>query len=221
MKFHLVMIVKDEAPVIERCLASVRPVISKWTIVDTGSTDSTKQLIWNALKDINGSLYDRPWVNFEHNKSEAIRLAEQEPGPEYILHMDADDVLLVPSGWTVENLTKDAYNIEVRHGSIRHHRPHIFRAGHGFKFVGAVHEYLTSNKPHQIDFLDGIVYQCIGGGNRGTDSVLKFQRDAEMLEKALEKNPDEPRNTFYLAQSYKDLAGEMSARVPIRHHSCW
>ena len=32
------MIVKNEAPVIERCLASVRPWVDYWVIVDTGST---------------------------------------------------------------------------------------------------------------------------------------------------------------------------------------
>ena len=35
---NLCMIVKNEAHVIERCLASVLPLIDKWSIVDTGST---------------------------------------------------------------------------------------------------------------------------------------------------------------------------------------
>ena len=32
------MIVKNEAHVIRRCLDSVRPFVSHWVIVDTGST---------------------------------------------------------------------------------------------------------------------------------------------------------------------------------------
>ena len=36
------MIVKNEAPVIGRCLASVLPFVDRWVIVDTGSTDGTQ-----------------------------------------------------------------------------------------------------------------------------------------------------------------------------------
>ena len=36
------MIVRDESAVIERCLASVRPHVDHWVIVDTGSVDDTR-----------------------------------------------------------------------------------------------------------------------------------------------------------------------------------
>ena len=36
------MIVRNEAPVIRRCLDSVMPIIDSWVIVDTGSTDGTQ-----------------------------------------------------------------------------------------------------------------------------------------------------------------------------------
>ena len=41
----LSMIVKDEAPNIERCLESVAPYIDYYIICDTGSTDNTKEII--------------------------------------------------------------------------------------------------------------------------------------------------------------------------------
>jgi len=41
----LVMIVKNEAHVIRRCLESVRPLIDTWLIIDTGSTDGTQRLL--------------------------------------------------------------------------------------------------------------------------------------------------------------------------------
>ena len=40
-KICLNMIVKNEEPVIERCLATVKPHIDYWVIVDTGSSDNT------------------------------------------------------------------------------------------------------------------------------------------------------------------------------------
>lgn len=57
----LSMIVKDEAPVIERCLASVRPLLDSWCVVDTGSSDDTPQKVARALAGLPGTLHHRPW----------------------------------------------------------------------------------------------------------------------------------------------------------------
>lgn len=58
------MIVRIESAVIERCLASVRGHIDAWVIVDTGSTDDTKEKIRDALKGIPGALHECLWRNF-------------------------------------------------------------------------------------------------------------------------------------------------------------
>jgi len=48
----LMMIVKNEKDVILRCLKSVLPIIDYWTIVDTGSTDGTQDIIKSFLQKI-------------------------------------------------------------------------------------------------------------------------------------------------------------------------
>ena len=63
------MIVKDEAHIIQRCLASVKPLIDSWLIVDTGSTDGTQTVIREILHDVPGEIVERPWVNFAHNRA--------------------------------------------------------------------------------------------------------------------------------------------------------
>src|SRR5216684_6417673 len=55
------MIVKNEAHVIARCLASVRGVIDAWVIVDTGSTDKTKDRVRSLLSGIPGELHESKW----------------------------------------------------------------------------------------------------------------------------------------------------------------
>ena len=71
----LCMIVKNEVTVIERCLRSVMGFIDRWVIVDTGSSDGTQALVRETLQAIPGELHERPWQDFGHNRSEALRLA--------------------------------------------------------------------------------------------------------------------------------------------------
>ena len=70
------MIVRDEAHVISRCIKAARPHINSYCIVDTGSTDRTKEIVKELLADIPGDIHDRPWINFGHNRTEALQLAQ-------------------------------------------------------------------------------------------------------------------------------------------------
>src|ERR1700761_8914059 len=100
------MIVRDEAPVIGRCLASVRGLVDHWVVVDTGSTDGTQDLVRAAMAGVPGFLVEREWVDFGHNRTEAVQLAR--PHADYSLVIDADEELIVPEGWSWPELTADS-----------------------------------------------------------------------------------------------------------------
>ena len=46
-----------------------------------------------------------------------------------------------------------------------------------------------------------------GGERKG-----RWERDAQLLEQELERSPDDPRVTFYLAQTYRDMARQSDSR---------
>jgi glycosyltransferase involved in cell wall biosynthesis len=91
------MIVKDEAHIIHESLKATLPLIDTYCIVDTGSVDDTIQKIRDFYSDkgISGEIHERPWKNFGHNRSEALKLCDGKM--DYILVIDADDLMGFPS----------------------------------------------------------------------------------------------------------------------------
>ena len=198
MRICLSMIVKNEAAVIERCLASVKPWIHAWAIADTGSTDGTQERVRHAMAGLPGELIERPWVDFSTNRNEALRLAARHG--DYALLIDADDTL-VSSGFG--ELTADCYDMVVHFRSMTFRQPHLLRLGKGFFYTGVTHEYIDCAEPYTQDTLKNTVYRLGDDGARRT-SGRKYVEDARMLENALEAEPGNTRHRFYLAQSYRD-----------------
>src|SRR5215213_7941349 len=114
------MIVRNEATVIRRCLDSVRPLIDSWVIVDTGSTDGTQSIIREHLRDLPGELFERPWVDFGHNRNEALELGRGRA--EYLFFIDADEVLVLHDRFELPRLTHGGYECQMRLGPVTYSR---------------------------------------------------------------------------------------------------
>ncbi|MGW7432047.1 glycosyltransferase [Streptomyces sp. NPDC054861] len=203
----LCMIVKNEARVIERCLASVRDLVDTWVISDTGSTDGTRQLVRDALDGIPGELREEPWVNFGHNRTLNIRHARGRA--DYLLLLDAD--LVIERAGPLPELTADAYLL--RHaGALEYRIKRLVRGDLPWRYEGVTHEYLTIEQGHPQSHvsahLDALVVKDFADGGSRHD---KFERDARLLSAELERDPDDPRTVFYLAQTLRDLGRSAEA----------
>lgn len=204
------MIVKNEAHVIARCLASVRPFVDAWVVVDTGSTDGTQDLVRRLLADLPGELHERPWKDFGRNRSEAIELARGHG--DYLFTIDADEVLQLPDGFERPALGTDAYALRVAYGDVRYDRVCLIDARLPWRWVGVLHEYLECGRPVERPLLAGPVVQVHSDGARSQQDVqVKYAQDARVLEAALRDEPDNTRYVFYLAQSYRDSGQHESA----------
>lgn len=82
----LCMIVKNEERLLARCLDSVADLMDEIIIVDTGSTDKTKEIAARYTDKI----YDFEWIN---DFAAARNFAFSKAGMEYIYSADADEVL--------------------------------------------------------------------------------------------------------------------------------
>ena len=202
----LAMIVKDESAVIERCIASVKPLISNWVIVDTGSSDDTCERIERALGDVPGSLYRRDWVDFGHNRTELMQLAHGVGT--HLLLLDADMTVRVEGEFVDRGNDQEL----LRHdGDPSYWIPRLVRSDRPWHYVGSTHEFLAGEGDITRGNCDAFVIEHHGdGGSRGD----KFERDARLLARSLERDPDDRRSTFYLAQTLRDL-GQTSRAIEL------
>lgn len=207
----LSMIVKNESEVIRRCLDSVRPLIDYWVIVDTGSTDGTQKLIHDIMASIPGELYERPWVDFAHNRNEALSLAR--PKADYSLIIDADDFVELSIDCAIGRLDKDSYLVAISDTGIAYQRVQLVSNKLPWQYRGVLHEFLTCEGAKSQDRLAGMLMRRNHDGARRRDPNT-YSRDATVLEAALTTETDDSmraRYTFYLAQSYRDCGQEEKA----------
>jgi len=195
------MIVKNEAPVIRRCLESVRPLVDHWVIVDTGSTDGTQGIVRECLRELPGELYERPWKDFAHNRSEALALARGRG--DYVFFIDADEVLEIAADFVLPELDADSYDLRILFGGCSYTRKQLVRGALPWRYEGVVHEYIVCAQAGTEAFLPGLQTVPHGDGARARDPET-YRRDVRLLEQALAEDPDNARHVFYLAQSYRD-----------------
>ncbi|MBS0625775.1 MAG: glycosyltransferase [Verrucomicrobia bacterium] len=197
------MIVKNEAKVIKRCLTSVKPFIDYWVISDTGSTDGTQEIIREFMKDIPGELMERPWVDFSHNRNEVLRQSKGKG--DFLLFIDGDEWLEIAPDFVMPNFEKDCYvaSVRVSDGSV-YQRVLIINNRIPWEWKGVVHEDIHPTKINGYEFLKGLTnVSNTGDGYRSSDPK-KYLKDAEVLKRAFEKEPDNCRYAYYLAQCYEE-----------------
>jgi glycosyltransferase involved in cell wall biosynthesis len=194
------MIVKDESKAIIGLLESVKGIIDAWLIVDTGSTDGTQEMIRNYLKDIPGELVERPWVNFGHNRNEALDLAREMA--DYMLTVDADHRVVVLDSFDKSKLWQDFYMIKLTGKGSDHYRPLLFSNDPNWTWEGVIHETLVSPHKMQGELLKDLYVECDSMEGRRSQDPRKYYKDAECIKKAIEEDPENSRYYFYLAESY-------------------
>lgn len=145
----LCMIVKNEEKSLARCLDSVREIADEIVIVDTGSTDRTREI----AKEYDCRIVDYEWKD---HFADARNFAFSQAEGEYILWLDADDVFEEKDrqqllDWRERlDLSIDGLSMEYHlafdgSGNVSHklRRNRLVRRDKGFEWHGAVHEYLA------------------------------------------------------------------------------
>lgn len=149
----LCMIVRNEEAVLGRCLDSIRDVVDEIVVVDTGSSDQTKEI----ARRYTDKVFDFQWVD---DFSAARNFSFSKASMEYCMWLDADDVLLEPDAKALMELKKTldpavrvvmlpyhtAFDTE-GNPVFSYYRERLIRNGQGLFWQGAVHETITPVQP--------------------------------------------------------------------------
>lgn len=210
MTVALVMLVKDEEAVLERCLTSARPLIDRWTLVDTGSTDGTIEIANRVLAGMTGCVVQRPWVDFGTNLTGALALARDQA--DWILRLDADMTIEAHPdllAWLATDPLPevDAWNVEVQDHGIRYRLPLLIRGGLDWEYKGPTHEWLDY-QGRTVNSLLGLTVTHHGDGSNRDG---KLERDLVLLADGAASG--DPRSVFYTAETLRFLGRTQSAIV--------
>jgi hypothetical protein len=192
---------KDEERYIQPTLLAAKPLIDHWTVVDTGSTDRTREIVQDTMADLPGELIERPWVNWGANWTEAVALAA--PHTDWVLRLDADwKVSTVPGTRDWLNADPDpecaAWKVPIWDSGMTWLLPLILRSSVPWEYRGACHEYLVGpGKQRQMLGLE-IAHMRPGG-----HEPERFHEYIRLL--ADDAAAGEPRAVFYTAESYRFL----------------
>jgi len=200
----LCMIVKNEEAQLADCLSSVEGIADEIIIADTGSTDSTKEIAGKFTDKI----FDFSWVD---DFSAARNFSFSKATMDYILWLDADDVLLPEDREKLKKLKEELdpavdavmmkYNIAFdKSGAVTfsYYRERLSRRERQFLWREPVHEYLATGGK--------IIHTDIAVTHR-KQKASSSDRNLTIYRRILDGGGElTPRGLYYYARELKDHA---------------
>jgi GT2 family glycosyltransferase/tetratricopeptide (TPR) repeat protein len=223
-RVSLCMIVKNEEANLPACLASAADLVDEVVVVDTGSTDRTREIArqWGAR------VVDFAWVDsFAAARNESLRHATGD----WAFWLDADDRLDEPNRARLRELFAGLGDeiaafvmqclcpSEAAAGATVVQHVRLFRNHPQLRWQHRVHEQILP------------AVRALGGAVRWTDIVIqhtgytdpafrrrKLERDLRLLHLEEAEQPEHPFTLFNLGSVYLDL-GEPSRALPLLRRS--
>jgi|GEM_PF-474098 len=202
----LCMIVKNEERFLRACLDSVRGAVDEICIVDTGSTDRTREI----AAEFGARVVERPWRNdFAWARNEALALATRR----WILVLDADETLRpesIPTLRTLASVPAGTVGLWVRcfnhvddyagTGASSHAIARVFPNNPRIRYMSPIHEYVACDGAdtgiearHGSLAIDHYGYLGAIVKERG-----KAERNLAIIQAAVESEPNNPFHWYNL-----------------------
>lgn len=213
--------IRNEGKIIRRCLESAKSIIDAVFVLDTGSTDNTKEQVNSFLTEYNipGKICEEKFVDFGTSRSKSFHLARQylredlkwDERNTYGLLLDADHILVVRPPFDKQNMIGQFDHYKLRQkDTCSYYNIRLIRMSENWICVGKTHEVWTvKNKDSHV----GAIVQdkdliWIDDKSDGGCKADKYERDERLLLAGLDEDIDidlRSRYYFYLGQTYNAL----------------
>ena len=201
--------VKNGGPQFEKMLLDNMPYFDKWTILDTGSTDDTIDIINRVLVGKKkGQLFQEPFINFRDSRNRCLDLA----GNSCKFLTMLDDTYVIQGGLR-KFLTEvrgdqlaTSFTIYIQSDDTIYGSNRIIKNKSGLRYVHRIHEVITDKNniniviPKELVTIDDRRFDYME-----TRTMERKQLDLKLLFEEVEENPHDPRAYYYLAQTYNLL----------------
>ena len=214
---HMTMIVKNAGDNFKNILKENLSIIDRWTILDTGSTDNTIDIINKFLVDKKkGKLYQEPFINFRDSRNRCLDLAGRECkfcimlDDTYIVKENLRDFLNIVRG----DQFSDSFSLFIKSNDNVYNSNRIIKSESNLRYIHKIHEVIShmNNKNIIIPLKNAHIfdYRSDYMENR---TINRKEYDLKILFEEYDEDPTDPRNLYYIAQTYNimekyDLAFE-------------
>lgn len=198
ISISLCMIVKNEEKTLGRCLDSIKDIVDEINIIDTGSTDKTKEIALSYTDRV----YDFKWCD---DFAKARNFSFSKATKEYIMWLDADDVILPKDREKLkklkENLDKTIdivmfkYNLNLDENGVpalSYNRERLLKRDKKYIWKSPIHEAIELTG--KIEYMDIAVTHKKEANNNPKRNLNIFEN---MLKKGIKLDA---RQTFYYAR---------------------
>lgn len=203
---HLCIMVKNAGPQFETMLYDNMNIIDRWTILDTGSTDDTINIINRVLVGKKeGQLYQEPFINFRDSRNRCFDLAGKQC--KFILTLDDTYVVKNNLRDFLNNVrgdqVSDSFSIFIESDDTDYGSNRIIKSESNLRYKFKIHEVINDFNniniiiPKEDAFIEDRRFDYME--KRTMD---RKQLDLKLLYEEVEEDPTNPRHYYYLAQTY-------------------
>ena len=203
------MIVKNSGELLRECLKENRKWIDHWTILDTGSTDNTPDIIREELKDIDGNLYFSEFIDFSQARNRCLDLSSKDSKYKIML----DDSYKINGGKELRKLLNKSedpcFLIKIGYYNDTtllndYFSKRITKTSENIRYKYRIHEDIDCEKFKFINNSNIFISDLTSMEHKiRTNNRLKL--DYKLLQMDLKDNPDDPRTLYYLSKVTNDM----------------
>jgi TPR repeat protein len=206
---HLCIMVKNGGHQFEDMLTQNMHLIDKWTILDTGSSDDTIDIINRVLTGKKkGELFQESFINFRDSRNRLLELAGQDC--KYTLMLDDTYIIKGDLRAFLNEIrgdqTADSFTLYIKSDDVEYGSNRILKTDRGLKYKFKIHEVIQSENNMNVVIPFNRAHIFDGRFDYMEERTMgRKELDLKLLYEEVEDDPDNPRTYYYLAQTYSLL----------------